>query len=227
VSVSELFHRWGEVLARLLVRIPQMAADAGLGAWPIAALALLAGVALLLIGVRLGPLLSGIAGALVGWVIATRFPSLGSSWGIPPATERWVVTAVAGLACAFAPPIYPFLLGVLPGAALGGTVPVAGHAWLGAAAGALVAGALCYAARRIIFAATAAIPGALLVDASLLVLAGHFRFLTTVTARPMLLAALTAVLIVAGTAAQVSSQGPAGRHAGVGPPRSRRPASED
>lgn len=211
VSVSELFHRLGEYLSYLFVHVPRLATEAGLGSWQVAAVALLVGLALLLIGVRLGPLLSGVAGGAVGWFVATRYPALGAAWGLPAGAAVWVLTLVAGLACAFAPVLYPILLGALPGAAWGAGVPVMGKAWLGVVGGALVLGAVCFAARRIVLALTAAIPGVFLIDAAILVLALRFPALTAVTKRPTLFAALTAILLVAGTAAQVSTQ-PSGGH---------------
>jgi hypothetical protein len=220
VSVSELSQRIGEYLSYLLVRVPQLAAETGLGAWPIAAVSLLVGVALLVGGVRLGPLLSGVAGATVGWVVASHHPGLAGL--IPAGAGVWLAASVAGLACAFVPVLYPILLGVLPGASWGLAFPVAGRAWLGAVCAALVAGALCFVARRVILALTAAIPGVALIDAALLVVAGRFHPLTAVTGRPMLLAIVSAVLLVAGTAVQVSIQ-PAGRRGrDVEQPRERR-----
>ncbi len=213
VPVSELFHRPDQFLSSLVARIPQLATGAGLGSWQVAVVALVAGIALLLAGVRLGRVLSAIAGAALGWVMATRYPVFANLLGIPAGTAAWVVAATAGFGCAFAPALYPILMGALPGAAWGAGVglPFLGRRWFAMVGAAAVAALICFAARRLVLALTAACSGVVLIDAALLVLAVHFPVVRAVTGRPMLLALLTVVLLVAGTASQVSHEAPGGR----------------
>ncbi len=213
MAVSELFHRPDQFLSSLAARIPQLATAAGLGSWQVAVVALVAGIALLIAGVRLGRVLSALAGAALGWVMATRYPAFAVLLGIPPGTAAWVVAATAGFASAFAPGLYPILLGALPGAAWGAGLglPFLGRRWLAIVGAGAVAALICFAARRLVLALTAACSGVVLIDAALLVLAVQFPVVHAVTRRPMVLALLTAVLLVAGTASQLSYEAPGGR----------------
>lgn len=206
-----LLQRWLAALTEAAARLPALAAGVGASSWPLAALGLLLGLALLVAGARLGRILAATGGALVGWLAAGALggPEAAAP-GFSPATVAWGAAGVLGVACALAPAVYPLVLGIVPGALLGFQVPLGGRPWVGAAAGAVVLALFGLLVRRIVLAATAAISGAALLGASLLALAARFPALGILSQRPLLLAGACAVLAVAGTAFQLETQTRAG-----------------
>jgi hypothetical protein len=204
--VLGVLQSWIAAAERLAARVPEIALSLGARSWPLAALAALFGIALLVVGIRLGPLLTAAGGALVGWIAGSMLPALGAEWALPAALPGWVAAAVLGLTSAFAPAVYPIALGALPGALLGLSAPLGGHPWLGAGLVGLLLAGLALALRRVIIAATAAVPGAALLMASLIALSARFPALGVLARRPMLLLGIGALLAVAGTAFQVGTQ---------------------
>lgn len=197
----ELLQRWLATAERLASRFP--AVTAHLASWPAALLAGLAGLALLVAGIRLGRVLaaggSAAIGFLAGLALAPRF----DLWNLPAETPAFAAAAVLGLLALASPELYPVLLGLVPGALLGARATVAGSAWLGAAAGGLALAALAVLLRRIVLAATAATAGAALVVAALLAISRMVPALAFFGQRPTLLAGFAVLLAVAGTAFQV------------------------
>jgi hypothetical protein len=210
--VLALLQSWIASAERLAQRLPGWAEGIGAHAWPLAAVAALLAIALLVAGTRLGRVIPAAGAAAIGWIAFGQVSGAVSEWGLPAWAPQWGAAIVLGLAAGFAPPVYPLALGMVPGALLGLRMPLAGRVWLGAAAGAVVLGGLAVLARRIVIAATAAAAGAVLLAGALLALAARFTALTALTRRPVLLTLVLAVLAVAGTAFQVGRQPrPAGR----------------
>ncbi len=213
-GVLALLQRWLAAVEQAGARVPAAAAAVGSSSWPLAALAAVLGIALLVAGVRLGRLLSATGGGLVGWLAATALGPIGVG-SLPPSAAGWAAAAVLGLASGFAPELYPLALGVVPGAMIGLQVPLGGRPWVGAAVGGALCALVLVAVRRLVLAGTAAAIGAALVGASMLALSGHFPALAAVAQRPLLLVGVCAVLAVAGTAYQIDGQARTGR-AGAG-----------
>ncbi len=198
----ELLKRWLATAEQLASRFP--AAAAHLDSWPAALLAGLAGVALLVAGIRLGRVLAAGGSAVVGYLAGMALAPGFTLWDLPAATPGFVAAGVLGLLGLASPELYPVLLGLVPGALLGARISLAGSAWMGAAAGGLVLALLAVLLRRIVLAATAAAAGAALVAAALLALSQLVPSLAVLGQRPTLLAGFAALLAVASTAFQVS-----------------------
>jgi hypothetical protein len=205
-GVLALLQTWIATLERLAQRLPGWAESVGANAWPLALVAALLAVALLVAGTRLGRVIPAAGAATIGWFAVGQISGVTSEWGLPGWAPQSGVAVLLGLAAGFAPPVYPLALGMVPGALLGMRFPLAGRVWLGGAVGALLLGGLALAARRIVVAATAAVAGAVLLAGSLLALAVRFKVLTAITRRPVLLTLLLALVVVAGTAFQVGAR---------------------
>jgi len=217
-GLVSLLQAWLAGAEALAARLPELARALARGSWPAVALAAAAGVVLLAAGARLGRVLAAAGGALVGWIAGSLAAPAVHGW-LPAWFPPWVGAAALGLSSALAPEVYPVALGLVAGALLGSKVPLAGRGWLGAGVGGVVLALLGAALRRLVMAATAAIAGAVLVAAALLASAGRFPALAVLADRPVVLAGLAALLVVAGTAFQL----------GAGPPsggKARRPARE-
>jgi len=199
-----LLQSWWAGAERLAMRAPEMAGVLAAGSWPAAALTGVAGLALLVAGVRLGRFLSCAGGALVGWVAGGLLAPEVHGW-LPGWLPSWIGAATLGLASLLAPGAYPFALGLLPGVLLGLRTPVAGKGWLGGLAGGVALALLAAWMRRFVLAATAAVSGAVLVSLALLALSHQVPALLALAHRPMLFAALAATMAVAGTAYQLGA----------------------
>ena len=200
-----LLQSWLAMAARLAGQLPEVATALTHGAWPAAVVALGLGLALLLAGLRLGRILAAAGAAAVGWLAGSLlFPSF-DLWNLPPATPAWAAALVLGVMALGVPELYAALVGIIPGALLGVHVAVAGKAWLGGLAGAVVLALLALWLRRLVLAATAAGAGAVLVVAALLALSAGVPRLAALAHRPLVLAVLVGVLAVAGTAYQLGS----------------------
>jgi hypothetical protein len=199
----ELLQRWMATAEQLAGRFFPAAA-AHLASWPAALLAGLAGLALLVAGIRLGRVLAAGGSAVVGYLAGLALVPSFSLWTLPAETPAFAAAAVLGLLALASPELYPVLLGLVPGALLGIRAPVAGSAWLGAAAGGLVLAALAVLLRRIVLAATAATAGAALVAVALLALSHMVPALAFLGQRPALLAGFAVLLAVVSATFQVS-----------------------
>ncbi|HEX7622730.1 MAG TPA: hypothetical protein VF400_04095 [Anaeromyxobacteraceae bacterium] len=197
----QLLQRWLVAAEQLAGQFPTAAAR--LDSWPAALLAGLAGLALLVAGIRLGRVLAAGGAAVVGFLAGLALWPGFELWNLPAATPAFAAAAVLGLLALASPELYPVLLGLVPGALLGARVSLAGSAWVGAAAGGLVLALLAVLLRRIVLAATAAVAGAVLVAAALLALSRLVPALSFLGQRPTMLAGFAALLAVASTAFQV------------------------
>lgn len=200
-----LLQSWLAQAEQLAGRLPQVATSLTRGAWPAAVVALALGFALLVAGARLGRVLAAAGAAAVGWLAGSTFIPSFELWNLPPATPAWSAALVLGVVAIGAPEIYPVLVLGIPGALLGMQVAVAGKAWLGGLAGAVVLGLLALWLRRAVLAATAAGAGAVLAVAALLALTAGVPRLVALAHRPLVLAAVTGVLAVAGMAYQLGT----------------------
>jgi hypothetical protein len=212
--VVGLVHSWIAAAERLAALIPDLAVQVGARSWPLAVAAFVAGAAMAIAGARLGRLVAGAGGALIGWLVGVELSPLAAEWGVPAATIGWSAAAVIGVASALAPTVYPLATGALAGTLLGLQVPVAGRAWLGAGVGALLLAGVAVLLRRVMIAASAAIAGVVVLIGALIALSVRFPVLEIVTQRPVLLVGVGAVLAVAGTAFQLGSQRSGGARGG-------------
>ena len=203
-GVLQLMQSWWLGAERLAMRAPHLAAILAAGSWPAAALTGVAGLALLVAGVRLGRFLTCAGGALVGWVAGGFLAPVVRGW-LPEWLPAWIAASMLGLASLLAPGLYPLAVGALPGVLLGLRIPIGGKDWLGGLAGGLALALLASWLRRFVLAATAAVAGALLVVLALLALSHQVPALLALARRPMLLAGLAAVLAVAGAAYQLGA----------------------
>ena len=201
-TMLELMQRWLTTAEHLAGRFPSAAAQ--LDSWPAALLVGLAGVALLIAGIRLGRILAAGGSAAIGYLAGLALAPGFDLWNLPAATPAFAAAAVLGLLALASPELYPVMLGLVPGALLGSRISLAGSAWLGAAAGGLVLALLAVLLRRIVLAATAAAAGAALVATALLALSRLSPALAMLGQRPKMVAGLAVLLAVASTAFQVS-----------------------
>jgi hypothetical protein len=220
--VLELLQSWMADAEGIVGRVPDLVAATGSWSWAVGIVAALGGVGLLLAGARLGPVLTGIGGALVGWLAGVHVATLAELKAVPIPTIGWAVAASLGLLSVFLPAAYPALLGAVAGALLGLRAPLGGSAWIGAAAGALLLGCLALLLRRVVVAGTAAVAGAVLLVAGVVALSLSTPALSGVTHRPVLLTGFGALLAVAGTAFQAATQGGGGPRLRSQPRRSPR-----
>src|SRR6266702_3919887 len=149
----ELLQRWLATAERLASRFP--AVTVHLASWPAALLAGLAGLTLLVAGIRLGRVLAAGGAAAVGFLAGLALAPSFDLWNLPAETPAFAAAAVLGLLALASPELYPVLLGLVPGALLGARATVAGSAWIGAVAGGLALAALAVLLRRIILAGLA------------------------------------------------------------------------
>jgi hypothetical protein len=206
--VAELFEGIA-ALARALVPLGPAA-----GA-PLAAL----GLAALTVATRnrraLAILGTAIAGALAGLALRGH---VAAHLGASAATAAIALGLIGGAAAAAVPALFPFAAAALPGALLGGQVPLAGRALLGAAAGALLAGLVGLALARLVAAAFASACGGLLVAVGVLAAFGRTPLARELADRPAAVAGLALVLAVAGVAFQATTrEDPAARSPGSPP----------
>jgi hypothetical protein len=201
-GILALANGWLEAAGRLALRLPELASLLGVGSWPVALLVGLAGLALLLAGLRLGRFLAAGAGALLGYWLGALGAPLASAW-LPGWLPAWIGAALLGAGSFFEPEVYPAVLGLVPGALLGLRVPIAGKAWVGAVAGGAVLALAAVALRRVVLAATAAGGGAILLLAALLGVSRRSLSLGGLWQRPALVAGVVGVLTVAGAALQL------------------------
>jgi hypothetical protein len=205
----------------LLAWLPEAASLLRAGGWPLELLVIAGGAALLVAGARLGRVLAAAGAALVGWFTGLAIAPAFQRWGVQPDWVGLSLGSALAVASFLAPDAYPLLLGVFPGALLGARVTVAGHASIGAAAGALAFGATGLALRKVIPAVTASVAGSALVCVALAALvpqpaapsraSGLARFLT----EPPVLLGIALVLSIAGTAFQLG-RGRGGGRRGLG-----------
>ena len=83
----ELMQRWLATAERLAGRFPSAAAY--LDSWPAALLALLAGLALLVAGIRLGRVLAAGGSAVVGFLAGTALWPSFDLWNLPAASPAF------------------------------------------------------------------------------------------------------------------------------------------
>ena len=200
-----LLESWLAAAERLAARLPQTATSLTRGSWPAAILALALGLALLVAGIRLGRVLTAAGAAAVGWLAGSLLVPSFQLWNLPPATPAWAAAITLGVLALGAPDLYPLVLGGIPGALLGMRVAVAGKAWVGALAGAVVLALLAVWLRRLVLAATGAVAGSVLVVAALIALSAGVPRLAALAHRPLVAAAVAGVLAIAGTAYQLGS----------------------
>ncbi len=203
-GVLALLQAWLRTAESLVARAPELSAWAGAGSWPAAAGAVLAGLLLLVAGIRVPRLIAFLGGAAVGWLLgASLAPAL---HGVAGATAvSGAAALIVALGALAGPPLYPAILGALPGALLGGQLTLMGQPAFGAAAGALALGLAGYLLRRLVLAATASAVGTILVCGALLALSPRLPQLGVLAHRPLALLAVAGVLFVAGTAFQAGT----------------------
>jgi hypothetical protein len=188
-----------------------------LGAWA-GALVAVVGFASLAVATRFRSPLAVVGGAALGAVAAAALRGrLAANLGLSYVPAAAVATAVGGVACALRPALFPVAAGALPGALLGGTVPLAGSALLGAAAGAALGAVVGAAFARVVGAAFASALGAALATVGLAVALDGYPLAREIAARPFALAGVALVLAVAGAAFQLARRDPVRRYAP--PPR--------
>jgi hypothetical protein len=204
-GVIALLHSWLAAAERLAGRLPEAAVVLTRGSWPAAVIALALGLALLIAGARLGRVLAAAGAAAVGWLAGSLLVTSFRTWNLPPSTPAWAAALVFGVLALGAPELYPVVLGIIPGWLLGTQVAVAGKAWLGGLAGAVVLALLLLWLRRLVLAGSAAAAGAVLTVMALVALSTRVPRLAALAHRPLVLAAVAGVLAVAGTAYQLGS----------------------
>jgi hypothetical protein len=215
-GVLSLLREWLASAERLGARLPELAELLRAGSWPLALLAGVVGLALLVAGARAPRVVSAGGGAIIGWALGGLIAPAVAGWA-----PAWAACAgaagVLGTLSALAPEVYPIAFGFALGALLGARVHVGGSPWIGGAAcGALVA-VVAVVLRRTVVALTAAVVGAVLVAAALLAGSVRLPALAVLAQRPVLLAALTALLSVSGTAFQLGRSGRGGPSRRDGP----------
>lgn len=203
-GAGALLRSWLFAAEGLAMRAPYLAGAVAAGGWPAEALVGVAGLALLAAGARVGRLIACAGGALIGWVAGGLAVPYLHGW-LPGWLPPRVGAAALGLGSLLAPTLYPFTLGLVPGILLGLRVAIGGTPWAGALAGGVGLAVLAVWLRRFVLAATAACAGAILVALVLLALGRHVPALLPLARRPMLLAAVTGALALAGTAYQLGA----------------------
>lgn len=171
----------------------------------IAALALaLGGTVVLLFGSRVRRPLAAVGGAAVGFLAIAVAPSwVANNVGISSGTlMALTASALAVLGVVF-PSVFLVAAGALPGAFVGATFPIHGSIWLGTAVGAILTGIAALFAARWVAAGAAALLGACLISAALLVTGNSWTVVRLLSDRPFVILAFTIVLAVAGAAFQL------------------------
>jgi hypothetical protein len=170
--------------------------------WPVAAVALLAGIAALGFGARARRPLAVAGGALVGLVAGAALVSwVGGGVAVPRLLAASVGAVALGVLGGLFPPLFIFMAGALPGGLLASGLPAPGQPWyvlLGLAVGGLVALGLA----RWVAAVAAAGLGAALLAAGLFGTAGDWAPARVLASHPLVLATLLAVVTVSGAAFQ-------------------------
>jgi hypothetical protein len=200
-----VLHSWLGAAERLAALLPRAAASLTRGSWPAAVVMLGLGVALLVAGARLGRVLAAAGAAGVGWLAGSLLTPSFQLWNLPPETPAWAAALMLGVLALGAPEVFSVALGAIPGALLGMQVAVAGRAWVGGFAGAVVLALVALWLRKLVLAATAAGAGAALVLVALVALSARVPRLAALAQRPLLVAATAGVLAVAGAAYQLGS----------------------
>ncbi|HUK65258.1 MAG TPA: hypothetical protein VLV17_00415 [Anaeromyxobacteraceae bacterium] len=208
---------------RVLAKVPVWAASLEPGSWPLAAVIGLAGLGLLLAGLRLGRVVTALGGAILGWLLGGMLAPLTAEF-MPERFASMSIAILLGVCSALAPALYPIALGATCGALLGTRVPIAGSSLLGSLVFGVFGLALALVARRVVLAATAAVAGAILVSVAALAVSGRVGLVAELARRPLVLGCAAAVLAVAGAAFQLG-HGPLPARArpprgGEGPPPS-------
>jgi hypothetical protein len=169
-----------------------------------------AGLAALAVATRFRRPLAVLGGAALGVLAAFALRGrLAAHLGLSVAPAALVAAVAGGAACGLWPWAFPVAAGALPGALLGGTVPLAGRALLGAAAGAALGGVVGAAFARVVGAAFAAGAGGALAAVGLAVALDGHPLAREIARRPFALAAVALVLAIAGAAFQLSRRDPA------------------
>src|SRR5512140_2805139 len=177
--------------ARLALRAPP----------PWAALLAGVGVVFMLHGARRRRVLAVPGGAALGRLAARLVVTALDGAGAAVQVEALRVAAgVGALICAAWPPLFPVLALALPGAGVGVLTGLAGRAWLGAAAGAVVGAGLGAMLREWVAALAAGGLGAAAVVAGGLGLLARRPIGAELQEHPIALLAVWAVLTVAGAA---------------------------
>lgn len=219
MTLAALSGPWGP-FAEALRRLPDAAESLRELPWPAVVALLAAGAVTLAAGARARRPLAAVGGAMVGAAAGAALSVLlAGRTGIPPLAMTAVAAAAGALAGALFPPAFIFGAGALPGALVGLAFPVQGHPAVGALAGIALGGTAAVLLARWVAAIAAAGLGAALVAAGLFAGFGRSEPLRSLATHPLALAAVLAVLTVAGAAFQhASAWAPPPRRAGGEPP---------
>ncbi|HSN15649.1 MAG TPA: hypothetical protein VLT61_13535 [Anaeromyxobacteraceae bacterium] len=176
------------------------------------------GVLFLLHGARHRLVLALPGGAALGLATARILVSAMDGPGAAVQAEvLWIAGGVGALACAGWPPLFPMFALALPGALIGWQYPIAMRPWLGAVAGAAIAGGVGAMLREWVAALAAGGIGAAGILAGAFGLLGKRPMAVELAGHPMVLLAAWSVLTVAGAAFHAGRAWPAGRAGGRGP----------
>jgi hypothetical protein len=209
-----------DTLTQLLREAPALAAR--LQPLPVWGLALVgaAGLAVLLAGARWRRPVALFGGAGVGWLAGLAGAGV---LGLPGGLFPLLGAIVLGGASLLLPPIFPFAVGGLVGAFLGGHLPVPGQGPVAGAVSLFLLGGLGLLAARLLAAAAAGLAGAAVLGLALLAGARHWQPLAALAARPVVLAGLLLVVAIAGAAYQAGTAwggaGGGGARKKANPPR--------
>jgi hypothetical protein len=185
---------------------------------PWAALLLGVGILYMLHGARNRYALAVPGGAVLGLAAARLLVLALNGPGAPVQPEiLWVSAGMVALACAGWPTIFPVAAAAIPGLAVGWLLPIAGRAWLGAAAGALGMGLLGALAREWVASLAAGGLGAAAAIVGALGLLARSPIGLALAAHPVALLAIWAVLTVAGAAFHAGRAWPSGSGRGGEP----------
>lgn len=191
---------------------------------PWAALLLGAGVVFLLHGARHRHVLALPGGAVMGLAMARVAVWAANGPGATVQAELlWIAAGAGALACAGWPPLFPVLALALPGAVIGGFLPLAGRAWLGALAFGAGAGFVGALAREWVAALAAGGLGAAGALAGALGLLSKHPIGRALGDHPMAVLAIWTILAVAGAAFHAGRAWPAPKP----PPRGPEPYRGD
>ncbi|HTT72127.1 MAG TPA: hypothetical protein VMG32_12965 [Anaeromyxobacteraceae bacterium] len=208
-SAIALLKSWIEASGEILAAVPVAATRLEPGSWPLAAVVALAGLTLLLGGLRIGRVVAVLGGAVLGYFLGSLLAPVGRAF-LPEDLPPWLGAGALGAASAFFPVLYPLALGAAAGILAGAKAQVVGGVLLSALGFGVVGVAVALLARRVVVAATAALAGALLVATAGLALYGRVGVVADLAREPLVLGGVLAVLVVAGTAFQLGRGPPAG-----------------
>jgi hypothetical protein len=179
------------------------------------------GLAALTVATRFPRPLAVLGGAIVGALAALAGGgALQTRLDLSPAVSAGLLATIGALGCGAYPAWFPFVAGAVPGALLGGSVPLAGSAAVGAAAGGALGGAVGALIGRGVVAVFACLVGGCLLAVGLVTLFQGHPLAGELTSRPFALGAVALVPAIAGAAFQLSRPHRAPVH---GPPPLQEP----